>query len=156
MTIKYALTRREIVTFFLQGMVKSPKLLMIVVVLSLWPGFVFVVMGGAFSRSLTVGDFKGGAIWTVGAFSFLILWVFLRGKTDERTLSVSDEGIRTQIGSYQGQVPWSKVGAVTDMGQYILILRSTGNAFFIPNRAFNMSEERELFLTSIDRWRGAQ
>ena len=88
-------------------------------------------------------------------FCFLIAMVFVRGKTEERTLSVSEHGITTQIGSMDAQLPWTKVKEVKDSGTYILIVGRTGNSFFVPARAFRGTEQRNEFLSEIRRWHHA-
>ncbi len=153
MTIKYALTRAEIVRFFLLALSKSPRLLIVVLIASLWPGLVFLGTIGALSRSLTVTDARVAFECTIGAFCFIVLWIYLRGKTDERTLSVSEPGISTAIGSLTGQVPWKKVRTVSGMGRYVLIVRSNGNAFFIPSRAFSGPDQQAEFIAECSRWR---
>lgn len=152
MTIKYALSRAEIVRFFLQGLSKSPRLSLIVLICLVWPGFISLSTSGTFSRSLTVNDAKVVFAWMIGAFCLLVLLIFVRGKTDERTLSVSEQGISTQIGKLEGQCPWNKVRIVSDAGQYVLILGTSGNAFFIPNRAFSGPDEKTQFMNEIQGW----
>ncbi len=83
------------------------------------------------------------------------LWLYIRGKTDERTLTVSPDGISTEIGSLRGQIPWSKVKLVNDTSSHVLIVGATGNAFLIPARAFQDSYQRSQFLMQIGHWRGA-
>jgi hypothetical protein len=89
----------------------------------------------------------------LGAVLFMPVGLFLRAKTDERTLTVSPEGISTEIGSLKGQIPWRKVDAVTDTGPHVLVVGTTGNAFFIPNRAFREPGQKAEFLALIERWR---
>jgi hypothetical protein len=88
-------------------------------------------------------------------FCFVIAMVFVRGKTQERTLSVSEHGISTKIGSIDAQLPWTKVKEVKDSGRYILIVGRSGNSFFVPSRAFRGAEERGEFLSQIRRWHKA-
>lgn len=85
-------------------------------------------------------------------FCFVIAMVFVRGKTEERTLSVSEQGISTQIGSLDAQLPWTRVKEVKDSGTYILIVGRSGNSFFVPSRAFSGTRERAEFLSEIRRW----
>lgn len=85
-------------------------------------------------------------------FCFVIAMVFLRGKTEERTLSVTEQGISTQIGAVDAQLPWTKVKEVKDSGTYILIIGRSGNSFFVPSRAFRGTRERTEFLSEIRRW----
>ena len=86
----------------------------------------------------------------------MVLWVFIRGKTAERTLSVSELGISTGIGLISAQVPWSKVRVISDAGEYVLIARTNGNAFFIPSRAFTGPSQKVQFIEEADRWRKAK
>jgi hypothetical protein len=85
-------------------------------------------------------------------FCFVIARVFVRGKTEERTLSVSEQGISTEIGALDAQLPWTRVKEVKDSGTYILIVGHSGNSFFVPSRAFRGAEERAEFLCEIRRW----
>ena len=85
-------------------------------------------------------------------FCFVIAMVFIRGKKEERTVSVSENGITTQIGSIVAELPWTKVKEVKDSGTYILIVGRGGNSFFVPSRAFRGSEQRNQFLSEVRRW----
>ncbi len=156
MTVKYALTRKEIVQFFLQGLGKSPRLLTLVAVSTIFPALIGLEIGGGFNRPLTFVDLRIAGAEMICTFWFLLLWIFLRGKTNERTLSVSELGISTEIGSLRGQVAWSKVSRVSDKGNYVLIVGTSGNAFFIPGRAFSGPAQRAQFITEIARCRNIQ
>jgi hypothetical protein len=109
----------------------------------------------ASGRSITTRDGLAAIAWMIAMFSFVIAKVFVRGKTEERTLSVSERGVSTRIGSIDAQVPWAKVKEVKDSGSYILIEGRSGNSFFVPSRAFHSAEERTEFLSEIQRWRRA-
>lgn len=152
MTIKYALTRAEIVRVFLASIGRSPRILTIVLVFSLLPGMASIAMAFASGRTLITRDVFFAIAWTLGMFCFVIAMVFVRGKTQERTLSISEQGISTQTGSVDAQLPWSGVKEVKDSGSYILIVGRTGNSFFVPPRAFDGPEERDRFLSEIRRW----
>jgi hypothetical protein len=152
MTIKYALKRAEVARFFLQSLSESPRILVIVALFSIWPGFVYLSSKGAFMRALTPKDGLVALAWTCGIFCFIVLWIFLRAKTGERTLTISEHGIVTEIGKLNGDIPWAKVRTVKDAGAYILVSRSNGNAFFIPNRSFTDLEHKREFLAEIGRY----
>ncbi len=115
----------------------------------------FVLPVLASGRALTSRDAFAAIAWSTAMFCFVIAMVFVRGKTAERTLSVSEFGISTQIGSIDAQLPWTKVKEVKDSGRYILIVGRTGNSFFVPSRAFRGAEERGEFLSQIQRWHKA-
>ncbi len=157
MTIKYALTRTEIVRSYFRSLGSSRKFLVMILIYSAIPALVALVLSGAFSRRLQVHDLIVAVAWMTGAFAFLPIWLFLRGKTSERTLTVSPDGISTQIGSLKGDVPWNKVKLVADAGNHVLIVGVTGNSFFIPGRAFQGPEQKTQFIKQITSWRsGAQ
>ncbi len=64
-------------------------------------------------------------------------------------------GISTEIGSLKGQIPWSKVKEATSTNRFVLIVGVTGNAFFIPSRAFTGPEQQGQFMTHIGQWRSS-
>ncbi len=68
-----------------------------ILIYSVGLGVFSVAIRGAFSRPLTVGDAKSALAWAVGAFLFMPFWLFVLGKTEERRLSVSAQGISTEI-----------------------------------------------------------
>ena len=106
-------------------------------------------------RALTTRDALEAIAWSITMFCFVIARVFVRGKTQERTLSVSEHGISTKIGAIDAQLPWANVEEVKDTGRYILIVGRSGNSFFVPSRAFSSAEERREFLAQIRRWHKA-
>ena len=154
MTIKYALTRAEIVRIFFVSLGRSPRIFMLVLLFTILPGVLPMVSAIFAGRALTTRDAFVGIAWTMTMFCFVIGMVFVRGKTEERTLSVSEGGISTQIGTMDAQLPWTKVKEVKDSGTYILIVGNSGNSFFVPSRAFEGKEERTKFLSQIRRWHG--
>jgi YcxB-like protein len=119
-------------------------------------GLLPLLFNGAFSRGVESHDVIVGFAWMVGAFTFMPLWLFLRGKTSERTLTVSQNGISTQIGSMKGEIPWSKVKLVAEADENVLIVGATGNAFFIPGRAFQSPDQKAQFIEQIMSWRGVK
>lgn len=149
MTIKYALTRTEILLFFLKSLTKSPKLLMIFMSLLLWPSLFYLWTTWSIEREISLSNAATAGGLLLAAACFLLAWIFVRGKTNERTLDVSEKGISTQIGKLKGQVAWAKVKLVTNAGRYVLIVRNNGNAFFIPSRAFTGPEEQARFVDEI-------
>jgi hypothetical protein len=91
-----------------------------------------------------------------GAFGFMPLWLFIRGKTNVRTLTTAPEGISTEIGPLKGQTPWNKVKLVPDMGRHVLIVVATGNAYVIPSSAFEGPDQQAQFVAQIDHWRSTK
>ncbi len=153
MTIEYSLSRSEIVRGFLQGVRVSPRFRATLVVYSVGTAVFVLAMQGALSRPLGIRDLITGFAWAACALVFMPLWLFLRGKTALRTLTVSSDGISTQIGRLKGNVPWAKVKMVKDASEYVLIASASGNSFIIPSRAFAGPNQRSQFLREIDAWR---
>ena len=152
MTITYALTRIEIVQSFFESLRNSAKFLTMIVIYASVLGVSSLAMRGAFSRSLTLHDLLVSIAVTAGVFVFMPCWLFIRGKTDERTMTVSPEGISTEIGALKGHVPWSKVKLVNDTNGHVLIFGANGNAFFVPTRAFRGLDQQAEFMQQINRW----
>ena len=120
---------------------------------SAWPGFILLFSENEFADGLHVRDLLAALIYTAVTFLLLLLWVFLRAKTKERTLSISEQGIHTDIGRIKADYPWTKVKQIKDVGQYLLVVNRAGNAFFIPNRAFTTAQARTEFLELANEWR---
>jgi hypothetical protein len=155
MTIKYTLTRAEIVRVFLVGLGRSPRILTVVLILASIPASVSLITAGVLSQGFNFRNVMTGLIWLIIGFCSVVGIVFARAKTEERTLSVSQSGISTQIGSIRGERPWSKVQEIKISGSYILIVGTTGNSFFIPARAFSGSNQRDEFVSEVKNWHGS-
>jgi hypothetical protein len=156
MTIKYSLTRAEIFRSFLQSLRTSRKFLAMIVLFSVALGLLPMITGGSFSRPLVLSDLWIGLASASGAFVFIALMTSLRGKTEERTLAISPQGIWTQIGPQQGDIAWGTVLFVAPASDHLLIVRTNGNAFFIPSRAFANPAEQTQFAKQLEEWRLAK
>ena len=152
MTIEYALTRIEIVQGFFRSLATSRRYLVTVLSYALVMSGVVLVSRGAFSRSFTLKDVVIGAFAAGGFMIFLPAMLFIRGKTAKRSLTISSEGITTEIGSLNARIPWRKVKIIAKTDRYVLISRANGNAFFIPSRAFSGPEQQAEFVTKIQNW----
>jgi hypothetical protein len=152
MTINYALTRAEIARVFFYALGRSPKFLITVMTYPIALGAI-VLVTSAFRHALTFRDGVAALVAMLAAFCVVALWATLRGKTGERTMDIAERGISTRIGALSGYLPWSRVKAVTETGQYIFIVGSMGNAFLIPGGAFSHPRKRADFLAEIDQWR---
>lgn len=74
-------------------------------------------------------------------------------KPKERMLSVTENGIYTEIGKEKGQIRWNEVSNIEEASHAILITRrKSGNAFIVPDRAFQSAKERELFYNAAKEW----
>jgi hypothetical protein len=152
LTVEYALTRREIFRSFLLSVAQSPKYRGTILLYSVAIGVMALLIRTTISRSIGLMDVIRAVAWAVGFLVFIPIWTSIRGKTAKRTLTVSCDGISTEIGRLKAQVSWDKVKVVTDTSQFVLIARTNGNAFFIPHRAFSGPEQRGHFVTEIQSW----
>ncbi|HKT49977.1 MAG TPA: YcxB family protein [Candidatus Angelobacter sp.] len=154
-TIDYALTRSEAARSYLQAIRQSPEYLRRVVMLAAICGLVqmcFRVLG---SRHFGGPEILSAVIVFAVILALLPILLFLTAKTNRRTLTISPDGISTSIGTKSAEIPWKSVKVVKDSGTFILIARTNGNAFFIPNRAFVSPDNRARFMEQIGFWRGS-
>jgi hypothetical protein len=147
LTIEYALARGEMVRAFLQGLGSSVKFRIIILRTAAAFGLFIVLLRATLMRSVTLQDVLIGVAWSFGFLILLPVLLFIRGKTARRVLTVSPDGISTEIGSLKGSAPWRKIKVISDTGQFILVANMLGNAFFIPNRAFSGPEQRAWFFS---------
>jgi YcxB-like protein len=152
LTIEYALTRREICRSFLQSVAESPKIRRTLLFSSVLVSALTLIPNAVLLRSITLNDATNALKWAVGTLVLFPLGIFIFGKTGKRTFTISPNGISTAIGRLRGQVPWKKVSAVTETAQSVLIVGTSGNAFFIPRRAFSGPEHQGHFVAEIKRW----
>lgn len=152
-TIEYALTRSEVARAYLQAVRQLPeyrrRVIMVAAVCAIAP---------MFFRILTTHHFGGPEILSAAIvfaviMGLLPIGLFLGAKTDKRTLTISPDGISTSIGTKSARIPWKSVKIVKDSGTFILVARTNGNAFFIPDRAFVSADDRAGFLEQIGIWR---
>jgi hypothetical protein len=152
LTVEYSLTRSEILQSFLRSMVRCPKLRTKLLLYAIAVGLFMFFFQGILSQAITLASFLSAVLWGAGFLVFIPLWVFVRGKTSKRTLTVSRDGISTQIGRMKARIPWDKVSVVSSTPHFVLILRTNGNGFFVPDRAFERLEDRTHFLTQVGNW----
>jgi hypothetical protein len=155
MTIRYALSRTDILRSFFRSLKSSPKFLAVVLTYSVALGLLSMLARGDFSRPLTSSDILIGLAWTAVAFFFMPAWFLIRYKPEERTLTTSPEGITTEMGDRKATVPWSRIKQVQNTWRNVLIVGVTGNAIVIPSRAFQGPEQQAEFVAEIEAWRNA-
>ena len=153
MTIEYALTRTEVVACFFLSLRSSPRYAAFLVI-SVLALFIIVPQASeGFAHPFTMREAGSDVLGLVCTFLLVLpLAVFMRAKTSIRSLTISPEGIATEIGSLQGRVTWQKIKIVLEREDYILIVATTGNAFFIPRRTFATPEQKGEFSTKALAW----
>lgn len=152
MTVKYALTRSEIAISYLRSLVASSKFRTKIILYSLAPAVLNLLITLFFERTLTRADLLDAAMFAGFVFILFPVELFVLGKTAERTLTISKDGISTVIGKKRGQISWKKISILSESPQFILIADVNGNSFFIPNRAFPAVEDRQFFMTELRNW----
>ena len=152
LSVQYTLTRGEVLRSFLRSVAESPKYRRTMILYSFVIGVSTLLIRVTPLRSATVKDALVALAVSVGILVFIPLWIFVRAKTAQRILTISRDGISTEIGRLRGQIPWDKVKIVKETPQFVLISRSNGNAFFIPQRAFSGSEHQRRFVSALTDW----
>ena len=167
-TLKYVADRRELSNWYRRSFF-SPR--------GLWGYWAITIaaivavtlaveaMAHRFAPSIFV--IAGAAVLLL--LSFFVLFPQATYKRLERTLIVSDRGIETTIGGVLASRSWRDVAAITDYGETIAVVIAggarfgpvwirtlNGNAFVIPNRAFEDPASRSRFLEQIMAWHAAQ
>jgi hypothetical protein len=153
MTIEYALTRAEIVRGFYASVKASSSYRRTIAINALVVGVVVAIVG-AFSHPTGVG-LAVKFLYGVACYILVLpVMLFFRAKTATRTLTISEAGISTVIGSLAVRVPWKSVGVIEAADRFVLIGRTNANAFFIPDRAFRSPDEKKQFFASAKNWAG--
>jgi hypothetical protein len=152
MTIEYALTRTEILQGYFRSLWSSPRYLVTILLYALVMSAIALTSVGAFSRPLRLTDAVIALLAAVGFLLFMPVMLFIRAKTSKRSLTVLPEGITTEIGSCKAQIPWKKVKIISATDRYVLVSRASGNAFFIPSRAFSTSGQQAEFVSKTKDW----
>jgi hypothetical protein len=153
MTVTYSLTRVEVLRTFLYALPRSPRILTLVIGTSCLMALLSLSGAHVLPRGLSLHDSISAFLWFVGTFCFMPVWVFLRAKTNQRLLTISEQGFHTEIGRIRADCPWSKVKEVKDVGPYLLMVSWIGNALFIPSRAFTDDAMRDQFIAEVARYR---
>ncbi len=152
MTVEYALERTEIVQNFFRSLGSSPKYLLTLLCYAFGFGIFELAITGAFSKPFTISDVYTFLIAAASLMVFLPILLFLLGKTSKRSLTISPDGIATEIASHKGQVPWKQVRTIFHHADFVLIARTNGNAFLIPKRAFSDSGQQREFAALATQW----
>ena len=154
-TIEYALTRTEVVQGFFRSVAASSKYRVTILVYAVGLVAIFLTSNAVFARTFSLRDFLIGLMQGIACLAFIPFWLFLRAKTTMRSLTTSPEGISTQIGSMNVRIPWQKVKVISETPRFVLVSRSNGNAFYIPNRAFTDPDQKTRFVDQLKQWSNA-
>jgi hypothetical protein len=90
-----------------------------------------------------------GLLVAAAIVAFFIAFPQIVFKPQVRQLAIGEDGISTTIGKKSKTFEWGSVTEVEDTPNFIMIRRTNGNAFLIPDRAFNSEQEKGDFLAAI-------
>jgi hypothetical protein len=83
----------------------------------------------------------------------ILLWAFLAifpqvmFKSKERTFEIGPNGIDTEIGGNRVHRDWREIASIADKnGVIAIVVARTGNAFLVPDRAFESLDQRDDFV----------
>lgn len=141
---------------FCVSLAESPRYRSTIILYSIAVGASTLLIRATPLRSVTVKDAIAAVATAAGVLVFMALWVFIRAKTGQRTLTISQDGISTEIGRLKGKIPWKTVKIIKETPEFVLVSRTNGNAFFIPHRAFSGIEHQRGFVTALKDWMQAR
>jgi hypothetical protein len=104
------------------------------------------------ARLVRGGPGTGNDAFLIAGLGILtVVWFILHPqilfKRQVRTLTIDESGISTTIGSRSGKRRWAEISEVVEDQNAIVIQVRTGNAFIVPERAFESPAQRAAFLS---------
>ena len=165
--LKYRIERREIWRWYWWAW-RQPRGLW-----SYWIVVGAVVATGSYllrtaAHPSTSNDVVVSLVIALATCAFFILYPQVMYKGRERVLRVSAAGMDTSIGAMSAHRDWKDIASIVDRGTYIAAIVAggiplgifwlrtlNGNAFIIPNRAFEVESERLAFLQHARNWHAA-
>jgi hypothetical protein len=95
-----------------------------------------------------------GVLTGICVVLFFIVFPQIMFKPSLRTLTVNESGIETTIGGRSRSVRWDQIKNIEVGPELIAIVRTSGNAFLVPRRAFYSEEQRTDFVSAVQTWQG--
>ncbi len=152
MTIQYSVTPNEVTKSYIQQLrYSSPFRVRIL----MFAGLIFLIyfLPKLLRQGFHLSDLITALLLGCGVVVLLPLASRLLTKPQQRTLTISPEGIQTSIGAQAGTIPWANVVDIVEDDDYIFVIGRTGNSFLIPSRAFASSGQRSAFLEMLAQYR---
>jgi YcxB-like protein len=151
MVIKYKAARSDVWNAYWRSWRNSARLNLLRAVI--FVAAFFIAWSHLTAWSLGPAGRVGGALAAAIAVMVLLpLYPMLLFKHEERTLTITPDGIVTTIGRRSGDVPWGKVSRIEPAERCIYIFGTSGNGFTIPDRAFASGSQRAEFLRQATGW----
>jgi hypothetical protein len=152
MVIEYQLKRIDIVKAYFYSLRHSRRTQLIIfgiaTLIALYSLFLRYLIHG----NLSLYDFMIAFLFGLVFILALPAISFLTAKKQKRTLSISQEGIETKIGSQAGIIPWKAVNSVVATKDFVLITGKNANAFTIPSSAFASPDLRIKFIELANQY----
>jgi hypothetical protein len=146
MVIEYQIKRLDLFKLLYYNTRRSKRTQLV-----LGGAIVFTYLSSLLIRYFTLGnlsfsDFRSAFVSVIIFIIGLPILLFLLAKTQNRWLSISQEGIETKIGTQHGMVSWNAGDSLVETKEYIYITGKSANAFSIPNSAFENNDTRTQFM----------
>ncbi|MDQ3284003.1 MAG: YcxB family protein [Acidobacteriota bacterium] len=107
--------------------------------------FYLTLKNVAGARPVQIHHIVSAVLVTCVVLVFLPLYPLIRFKPQQRTLTITPEGISTTIGNRRGELPWRTIESVASESDRIYIVGRNQNSFVVPDHAFASPEERAEF-----------
>lgn len=146
MLIEYRINRFDLVRGFFFNLRHSPRTQQFVFGASAIGGLYTLFIRHRINGHLTPSDFIIALVVALVIILSIPVFSFVTAKTQKRKLSITTEGIDTQIGSQSGRIAWKSVDSIIVTHDRIFITGKTANAFIIPSRAFISDAQRDKFI----------
>lgn len=152
MTIQYNVTPNEVTKSYIQQLRYSSAFRIRILT---YAGLIFLIsfLPKLLRQGFRLSDFITALLLGCSVILLLPLASRLFTKSQQRTLTISPEGIQTSIGAQSGTIPWAKIADIVEDGDYIFVIGRTDNSFLIPSRAFASSSQRSTFLEMLAQYR---
>ncbi|MBV9990787.1 MAG: hypothetical protein JOZ72_05785 [Alphaproteobacteria bacterium] len=101
---------------------------------------------------LAPSDFMNALPGPFVLWTFFALYPQARFKPEERRLEIGSGGIDTEIRGMHKHYDWRDISAIVSEYGIIEVRTQTGNAFLVPERAFESAHQRDEFLQQARTW----
>ena len=150
-TVRYALTRRELWAWYKVTWLRRLWVYQLAVVVLVLISFSVLRVGGS-----SLAGLLAGMAYSALLVALMVAWPQLRYRSDERTLTFDADGLSYVRGRQTGRMPWAKIGSVADAHGGLVITGRSQSAFIVPDRAFGgETEKTAAFKTISDLYRQA-
>ncbi len=145
MVIEYQIKRFDLVKSYFYNLAHSKRTQFIIFGLTVLMIVISLLRSYRNHGNLTLSDFIAALLSGLGLILVIPVLSFLTAETQKRTLSITQEGIETKIGTRKGTILWKAIDSVVSTEDRIFITGKNANTFTIPSSAFSSDELRNKF-----------